>query len=84
VKPIRFSKHAQEQAAERGATEAEVKEAVRNGSREAATRGREVCRYNFVFKRRWQRKYYPIKQVGPVVKEEEDEIVVITVYAFYF
>jgi hypothetical protein len=84
VKPIRLSKHAQGQAAERGATEAEVKEAVYKGSREAATRGREICRYNFVFKRKWQRKYYPIKQVAPVIKEEEDEIIVITVYTFYF
>jgi hypothetical protein len=53
VKPIRLSKHAREQAMERGATEAEVKEAVRKGSREPAARGREICRYNFVFDRRW-------------------------------
>lgn len=43
-----------------------------------------MCRYNFVFDRRWQRKYYPIKQVAPVIKEEDDEIIVITVYTFYF
>ena len=84
MKPIRLSKHSQEQAMERGATEAEVKEAVRKGSREQAARGREICRYNFVFERRWQRKHYPIKQVAPVIKEEDDEIIVITVYTFYF
>jgi Domain of unknown function (DUF4258) len=84
VKPIRLSKHAQEQAMERGATEPEVKEAVRKGSREPATRGREMCRYNFVFNRRWQRKQYSIKQVAPVIKEEKDETIVITVYTFYF
>jgi hypothetical protein len=27
---------------------------------------------------------YPIKQVAPVVKEEAYEMVVITVYTFYF
>ena len=48
MKPIRLSQHAQEQAKERGATETEVKEAVRKGSREPAARGREICRYNFV------------------------------------
>jgi hypothetical protein len=84
VKRIRLSKHAQEQAWERGATEAEVKEAVRKGSREPATKGREMCRYNFVFERKWQGKHYSIKQVAPVIKEEADETIVITVYTFYF
>jgi hypothetical protein len=84
VKRIRLSKHAQEQARERGATEAEVKEAVRKGSREPTTRGREMCRYNFVFERKWQGKHYSIKQVAPVIKEEADETIVITVYTFYF
>ncbi len=84
MKHIRFSKHAEEQALERGATENEVKEAVRKGSRERATRGREICRYNFVFDRKWQGKLYRIKQVAPVIKEEANETVVITVYTFYF
>jgi len=47
-------------------------------------RGREMCRYNFVFNRKWQGKNYPIKQVAPVIKEEANETVVITVYTFYF
>jgi hypothetical protein len=84
VKRIRLSKHAQEQALERGTTQAEVEEAIRKGSREPATRGREMCRYNFVFNRKWQSKHYSIKQVTPIIKEESNEIIVITVYAFYF
>ena len=84
MKRIRLSKHAQEQALERGATEAEVKEAVRKGSRETTIRGREICRYNFAFNRWWLGKAYAIKQVAPVIKDEVDEIVVITVYTFYF
>jgi hypothetical protein len=70
MKRIRLSKHAQEQAVERGTTRAEVEEAIRKGSREPAIRGREMCRYNFVFNRKWQGKHYPIKQVAPVIKEE--------------
>jgi hypothetical protein len=81
---IRLSKHAEEQVLERGATEAEVKEAVRKGSREPAENGREMCRYNFAFNRKWQGKHYAIKQVAVVIKEEADETVVITVYTFYF
>lgn len=84
MKLILVSKHAEEQAEERGATQEEVKEAVRVGSRDAAPRGRELCRYNFVFNRKWQSKHYAIKQVAPVIKEGANEIVVITVYTFYF
>ena len=84
MKPIRFSKHAEEQARERGATTAEVSEAIRKGAREPAKHGRELCRYNFTFERKWQGKRYAIKQVVPVIKEEANEIVVITVYTFYF
>jgi len=84
MKRIRLSKHAEEQANERGATRPEMEEAVRKGSREPTIRGREICRYNFAFRRKWQGKYYAIKQVAPVIKEEANEIIVITVYTFYF
>ena len=43
-----------------------------------------MYRYNFEYNGRWQGKTYAIKQVAPVVVEEEHEIVVITVYTFYF
>jgi len=84
MKPILLTKHAREQALERGATTAEVKEAIRKGSREAAKHGREMCRYNYAFDAKWQGRHYPIKQVAPVIKAEANEIVVITVYTFYF
>lgn len=84
MKPIRLTKHAREQMIERGANEAEVKEAITKGSREPAKHGRELCRYNFTFGKHWQGKHYSIKQVVPVIKEEPNEIVVITVYTFYF
>jgi hypothetical protein len=84
MKPVRLTKHAREQAVERGATEAEVVEAIRRGSREPAKQGRELCRFNFPFGRQWQGNNYAIKQVAPVIKDEANEIVVITVYTFYF
>jgi hypothetical protein len=46
--------------------------------------GREMCRYNFAFNANRQGRHYTIKQVAPVIKAEASEIVVITVYAFYF
>lgn len=84
MKPIRLTKHAREQASERGTNEAEINEAITDGSREPAKHGRKLCRHNFRFGETWQGKQYPIKQVAPVIKEEPDEIVVITVYTFYF
>lgn len=49
-----------------------------------AKQERELCRFNFSFGKTWQKKLYAIKQVVPVIKEEANEIVVITVYTFYF
>jgi hypothetical protein len=84
VKPIRLTKHAREQCVERGATEAEIIESICKGTREPAKHGREFCRFNFSFSKKWQDKFYAIKQVAPVIKDEANEIVVITVYTFYF
>ncbi|MBB1127050.1 DUF4258 domain-containing protein [Thiospirillum jenense] len=84
MKPIRLSRHAQTQCLERGATHDEVIRAICEGEREAAKHERLLCRFNFAFESHWQGKYYAIKQVAPVIKDEPDEIVVITVYTFFF
>jgi len=84
MKSIRLTKHAREQCIERGASEAEVCQAVEHGSREPAKMGRKLCRFNFPFAAKWHGNHYAIKQVAPVIKEEANEIVVITVYTFYF
>ena len=84
MKPIRMSKHAVEQAAERGATEAEIREAIEQGVREPAKHGRFQYRHNFQYQDIWNGQHYAIKQVAPVVAERQNEIVVVTVYTFYF
>ena len=84
VKPIRLTKHAREQCVERGATEAEVVEAIRTGAREPAKNGREIFRFNFSFGQHWHGNHYAIIQVAFVIKDEANEIVFITVYTFYF
>jgi hypothetical protein len=84
AKPIRFTPHALVQGTERGAATKEVIHAIRRGSREPAKLGRELCRQNFQFKADWNGHYYAIKQVAPVILETPKEIVVITVYTFYF
>ena len=41
-------------------------------------------RKNFSFNATWKGRYYDVKQVVPIVAEEQDAWVVITVYVFYF
>lgn len=84
MKRIRLTTHALEQLVERGAIEAEVKEAIERGVREPAKRGRFMYRLNFQFAGEWQGRFYAIKQVARVVVEAQNELIVVTVYTFYF
>ncbi len=61
-----------------------VKEAIERGACEAAKRGRFMYRLNFEYRAEWQGRFYAIKQVAPVVAEAQNEVVVVTVYTFYF
>ena len=84
MKTIRFSKHALGYIASRGFTVAEVEEAIRTCAWGAAELGRLDCRKDFAYGREWNGKVYVTKQVRPVFVEEAEEIVVITVYTYYF
>jgi hypothetical protein len=84
MKSIRFTKHALDQCLERGTNEREVIEAIRNGNWKSAKKERKEYRYDFQFDSQWQNRFYAIKRVAPIVAETETEIVVITVYTFYF
>jgi hypothetical protein len=83
MKPIRLSRHAQEQLLFRGGTAREVDEAIRASPWEPAELGRLECRQNFRFQREWHGVFYAIKQVRPIFVDEPDEIVVVTVYVYY-
>ena len=84
MKPIRFSKHALGYIAARGFTAAEVEDAIRTCAWEAAELGRLDCRKDFAYGRAWNGKVYATKQVRPVFVDEAEEMVVITVYTYYF
>lgn len=83
-KPVVFSDHALARMAERGTAKDQVLEAIRIGVREPAQRGLYSFRLNLEFKREWDSRYYGIQQVMPVIAEETDRLVVVTVYTFYF
>lgn len=59
-------------------------EAIQTGEQVPAKTGRLAFRKNFLFRSIWKGRYYEVKQVMPIVVEEEDRMVVVTVYVFYF
>ncbi len=84
AKPIRISGHARQQLGFRGTTEAEVVETIRTTPWTAAESGRLECRKEYRFGGMWNARRYATKQVRPIFVEESDEIVVVTVYVYYF
>jgi len=81
---IVFSQHVMDQMVDRGTSEEEIKLTIRDGEEVPAKKGRKSYRKNFNFESYWKGKYYLTKQVIPIVKEESNKIVVITVYVYYF
>ena len=79
MKPIRLSKPALDYAQMRGFTVAEVEETIRTSAWGAAELERLDCRKDFA-----NGKVYATKRIRPVFAEEAGEIVVITVYTYYF
>ena len=84
MKPIRLSDHALRYASKRGFTLDEVEDAIRTASWGPAELGRLECRKDFAYGKEWNDKSYATKQVRPVFVEEATEIVVVTVYTYYF
>lgn len=84
MKPIRLSEHAKEQIAFRGAEEKQVIDAIKNSPWQPAETNRLECKKDFPYEKEWNKVYYKIKQVRPIFVEEENEIVVITVYTYFY
>jgi hypothetical protein len=81
--PVFFTSHARDRMARRGTSEAEVEEVVRTGEHLEARHGRLAFRKDFAYGREWEGKWYDMKQVMPIVAEEQDKLVIVTVYVFY-
>ena len=68
----------------RGFTVPEVEEAIGTITWQPAELGRLECRKNFAYGKEWNGRVYTTKQVRPIFVEEASEIVVVTVYTYYF
>jgi hypothetical protein len=84
MKPIRLSAHALGHTTRRGFTIGEVEQAIRTQLWEPAPLGRFECRMDLAFRREWNGKFYSTKQVRPIFVDEESEIVVVTVYTYFY
>ena len=59
-------------------------ETIQSSEWSRAELGRMECRKQFDYDAEWNGRRYATKQVRPIFVEEEDEIVVVTVYVYYF
>lgn len=69
--------------ADRGASKEEVELAIKTGERFPVKKGRLCFRKNFSYNAVWKGKLYQIKQVAPIVAEEPNRLVVVTVYVYF-
>ncbi len=83
-KPVRLSEHAKGRLLYRGATKEEIVECIKTSKWIPAELNRTQCSKNFRFSSTSNNKHYEPKQVNPIFADEEKEIVVITVYVYYF
>jgi len=76
--------HAYSQLARRGVSVEEVIEAMQTSSWQLAELGQPECCKDYAYGCEWNGRFYETKQVHPIFVEETDEIVVVTVYSYYF
>ena len=79
---IRF--HASGYTERKGFSLAEAEEAIKKSPWEHSDKGRLECKMNIPYANLWNGKHYKTKQIRPIFVVEGDEIIVITVYTYYF
>jgi hypothetical protein len=84
MKPIRLSAHALGYVTTRGFTVVEVEDAIRTCRWTAAPRNRLECRKEFPFNQTWNGTIYASKRVRPIFVETPQEIIVVTVYTYFY
>jgi len=83
-KPIRLSRHALGYMARRGFTETEVADTIRTSKWLPAPQGRLQASKEFDYKNDWNGTWYARKKVRAIFVETATEIIVVTVYTYFF
>jgi hypothetical protein len=81
---IKFTLHAAGYTERRGFSLAEAEEAIKKSEWISSDKGRLECRMNIPFGKDWNGKHYETKQIRPIFVVEGDEIIVVTVFTYYF
>ena len=68
----------------RGFSREDVEKAIRTCPWEKAERDRRECHMEIPFGEFWNGHEYAFRQIRPIFMEEQAEIVVITVYVYYY
>ncbi len=84
MKPIRLSAHALGYTRSRGFTVAEVEDVIRTAPWHSVNQGRLECRKDFPFGQLWNGRMYATKRVRPIFVDNPTEIVVVTVYTYFY
>ncbi len=84
TKPIRLSHHARGHLLRRGFTEEEVVETVRNNTWRPARGGRWQAAQEFPYNTTWIGVHYATKRLRVIFVEGPLEILVVTVYTYFF
>jgi len=80
---VRIISHARVRAEDRGVSESEIKQPLLGGTEFKAKAGRKAKEKIFCYNRKWLGIEYEQKKVQVIYLETSEEIVVITVKAFY-
>jgi hypothetical protein len=83
-KPIRLSQHAAAYEERRGFIEDEVRDTILTSTWNATRGNRLEASKDFPYNGIWNGAYYATKRVRSIFVDEPDEIVVVTVYTYYF
>ncbi|MGH2587039.1 MAG: hypothetical protein ACRDJE_19160 [Dehalococcoidia bacterium] len=83
-KPIRLSVHARGYFTRRGFTEAEVEDTIRIAAWRPARANRLEAAHEFPYGTVWNGVIYATKRVRAIFVEEPTEIVVVTVYTYFY
>lgn len=82
--PIYFTGHSISSLRKRGSDQDEVIQVIRESEWREAKLGRLEAEKEFAFNAMWNGSRYQLKKVTPVFLIEEQMIIVVTVYCFYY
>jgi hypothetical protein len=82
-KPVRLSAHAKLRLPQRGASEEEVLQALRDGDWQPMADGKIETRLEFAGSVEWNGLTYRSRVVRPIFVELGSEIVVVTVFVYF-